>query len=76
MDMYGSGGAIVHYPGCESGGNTTMVYFSCEDCAVEQARVESAGGKVEQSKFSIGDYGFVSHVKDSEGNMIGLHSQK
>lgn len=76
MDMYGCGGAIVHYEGCQSGGNSTVVYFSCEDCAIEESRVANAGGQVEQSKFSIGEFGFVSHIKDSEGNMIGLHSQK
>ena len=76
IEMYGSGGAIVHYEGCESGGNSTVVYFSCHDCAAEEARVTAAGGVVERSKFSIGDYGFVTHVIDSEGNRIGLHSQK
>ena len=76
LDMYGCGGAIVHYEGCQSGGNSTVVYFSCDDCAVEESRVEAAGGRVEQSKFPIGEHGFVSHVLDSEGNMIGLHSQQ
>ena len=31
---------------------------------------------MEKSKQSIGEYGFISLVHDTEGNMIGLHSQK
>ena len=63
-------------PGFPSGKNSVIVYFMCEDCAVEEAGVEKSGGKVEKKKFSIGEYGFVSLVYDTEGNMIGLHSMK
>ena len=72
----GSSGALVHMPGFPAGGNSTLVYFSCEDCGVEESRVVPAGGKIEKEKFSIGPYGFVSLVYDTEGNMIGLHSLK
>ncbi|MUP45340.1 VOC family protein [Gramella sp. BOM4] len=67
-------GALVHVEGMEAGGNSTIVYFGSEDCSVEEGRVVSAGGKVERSKMSIGEYGFVSLVIDTEGNMIGIHS--
>ena len=59
-----------------SGGNSTIVYFSCADCAVEAARVAAHGGQVMREKFSIGEYGFIALVVDTEGNMIGLHSLK
>ncbi len=51
-----------------------MVYFSCDGCAVEEARVPGAGGAIVRPKFSIGDHGFVSIITDSEGTMVGLHS--
>jgi len=78
MDMTASGatGALIHMPGCSSGGGGTLVYFSCEDCAVEEARVTAAGGTVFKTKFAIGEYGFIALVTDPEGNMIGLHSMK
>ncbi len=76
MEKYGATGALVKMEGHSAGGNNTLVYFSCEDCATEESRVESAGGKIEQSKFSIGEYGFCTLVLDTEGNMFGLHSQK
>lgn len=63
-------------PGCPSGGNSTIVYFACEDCAVEESRVVGCGGRVERPKFSIGPYGFVSLAVDTEGNMIGLYSRQ
>lgn len=73
---YGTPGALVKFDGMPSGGNSIVIYFSCEDCAVEEGRVAGAGGKVQRPKMSIGQYGFVSLVHDSEGNMIGLHSMK
>lgn len=69
-------GALVHVDGMKAGGNSTIVYFASEDCSVEEGRVKDAGGKVERSKMSIGEYGFISLVLDTEGNMIGIHSQK
>lgn len=71
---YGASGALVQMPGVPSGGNSTLVYFSCADCALEESRVLAAGGQIERSKFSIGPYGFIALVKDTEGNLIGLHS--
>jgi predicted enzyme related to lactoylglutathione lyase len=75
MDQEGSGaaGALVRMGGCPSGGST-LVYFSCEDCAVEAARAAAHGGSVFKPKMSIGEYGFIAMVTDTEGNMIGLHS--
>ena len=72
----GASGALVRMAGCPSGGNSTMVYFSCDDCAVEAARAGGSGGKVVREKFSIGPYGFIALVTDTEGNMIGLHSMR
>jgi len=53
-----------------------MVYFACEDCAVEAGRAAEFGGKVEREKMSIGEFGFVAIMRDTEGNMIGLHSNQ
>ena len=72
----GAMGALVKMDGCPSGGNSTMVYFSCADCAIEAKRVTENGGQVHREKFAIGQYGFISLVSDTEGNMIGLHSMQ
>ena len=72
----GANGSLIHMEGFKAGGNSTLVYFSCEDCATEEARVQGAGGQVFKTKFSIGPYGFISLATDTEGNMFGLHSMK
>jgi uncharacterized protein len=76
LQSCGSPGALVHMPGFAAGNNSVIVYFSCEDCAVEEKRAVEAGGRVQKPKFAVGQYDFISLVLDSEGNMIGLHSLK
>lgn len=74
----GSSGALVKSGNWQPGtaGTGTVVYFACEDCAVQVARVAVSGGKVLQEKISIGDYGFAALIADTEGNSIGLHSMR
>lgn len=73
MDSFGASGALVRMEGFPAGGSSTLVYFSCADCAVEAARIEPAGGKLQREEMSIGEYGFIALAIDTEGNMIGLH---
>jgi hypothetical protein len=75
-DGYGASGALVKFPGVPAGGNSTLVYFGCADCALEASRVGGAGGQFYKEKFAIGQYGFIALVLDTEGNMIGLHSMQ
>jgi hypothetical protein len=75
-DLPGASGALAKMDGITPGGGGTLVYFSCTDCAVEEARAAEAGGKVIRPKLSIGDYGFISLIADTEGNCIGLHSMQ
>jgi predicted enzyme related to lactoylglutathione lyase len=53
--------------------NGSMVYFGVPEINDVIARVEPAGGKVINQKFSIGEHGFCGHFEDSEGNRIALH---
>lgn len=69
-------GALVKMSGFAPGGGGTIVYFGCADCSVEASRVATAGGNVLQPKTSIGEWGFISLISDSEGNTVGLHSQQ
>jgi hypothetical protein len=72
----GTAGALIRVPGVPSGGNSVLVYFECDDCAVEGARITGAGGKVHRDKMSIGPYGHVLLGVDTEGNLFGLHSMR
>lgn len=71
---YGACGALVKMSGVPSGAGGTLVYFSCVDCAVEAARAVESGGTLFREKMSIGEYGYIALVLDTEGNMIGLHN--
>lgn len=69
-------GALVEKKDMVANGNNTLIYFESEDCVTEEARVEAAGGKIIRPKMSIGEFGFVAVLMDTEGNTIGLHSRK
>jgi predicted enzyme related to lactoylglutathione lyase len=74
MDAPGGAGALVKMEGKSSGPGGTIIYFSCADCAVEAARAAQHGGRLVKGKFSIGQYGFIAFIEDTEGNVVGLHS--
>lgn len=76
MSAYGAAGALVKSPHSRPGAGGTMIYFTVHDCAVEEARVVEAGGKVLRPKFSIGQFGWVTLCMDSEGNVFGLNSMQ
>lgn len=76
QDGGGAAGALVKMDGMDSGAGGTIVYFSCGDCGKTATQAIGAGGKMHLEKMSIGEYGFISLVYDTEGNMIGLHSME
>jgi predicted enzyme related to lactoylglutathione lyase len=73
---FGCAGALVKMDGKDSGIGGTIVYFPGEDCGAMAASAAKNGGRIQNDKKSIGDYGFIAHVLDPEGNLIGLHSMK
>ena len=73
----GVGGALVHQKGREPTSNGALVYLDA-DGKLEQAidRVAKAGGVVVMPKTDIGPPGFIALVKDTEGNVVGLHAER
>ena len=71
-ELPGCPGALARMTGKDSGTGGTLIYFSCIDCAVEATRAVQYGGMLQKPKVSIGPYGFISLVYDTEGNLIGL----
>lgn len=72
----GSSGSLVKhemYTPSDTAG--PLLYFSCNDLAVELAKVTNAGGSIIQLKKEIGGgHGFMALLTDTEGNRIALHS--
>jgi predicted enzyme related to lactoylglutathione lyase len=72
----GSAGALVQDNINKPSVDGTVVYFSCENLSTELERVEGFGGKILIPRTDIGDFGFFAQILDTEGNRIGLHSEK
>lgn len=75
-DNSGSAGALVQAGDIKPSTDGTVVYFSCEDVSRELVLIEKEGGKVVLPKTDIGGFGFFAQIIDTEGNRIGLHSNK
>jgi uncharacterized protein len=72
----GAAGSIIQGETYEPSHAGTVVYFSVDDIEETLRRVTSNGGITLLSKKSIGQYGFIAHFEDTEGNRLALHSMK
>jgi len=71
------GGCIIEGQGYEPSTAGSLIYLSCgPDLSVALSKVEEAGGKVTLPKTAIGEHGFMAYFTDTEGNKVGLHSDK
>ena len=73
----GVGGALVRQKGREPTDGGALVYLDADhklDASLE--RVTAAGGAVVMQKTDIGPPGFIALVRDTEGNVVGLHSER
>jgi predicted enzyme related to lactoylglutathione lyase len=73
----GVGGALVQQPGRGPTEAGVLVYLDADGkLDASLARVERAGGQVVMPKTDIGAPGFIALLHDSEGNTVGLHSER
>lgn len=73
----GVGGAVVQAANLRPGESGPIVYLNC-DGKLDQviARVSLAGGQLAGPTVDLpGDMGRFIHVRDTEGNRVGLHSR-
>lgn len=63
----------MHTPGADG----VKIYMNGDpDLSKALNKVEAAGGKITMPKTAIGENGFMAFFTDTEGNAIGLHSNK
>ena len=70
------GGSLVHDPQMQPSQSGTIVYLNVNgqlDAVI--ARIEPAGGRIVLPKTNIGEPGEIAKFIDSEGNLVGLHSE-
>ena len=72
----GAGGAVIHSD-LKPSSDGPVLYLNANGQLREAvARVEPAGGRVLLPVTSIGDPGDIAIILDTEGNRIGLHSER
>lgn len=76
QDGDGATGTLVQNENYTPSYAGSLVYFSVESIEEVVARIEPAGGKVLNPKSDIGEFGFVAHFEDSEGNRVALHADR
>ena len=52
------------------------IWLAAENLQASLDKVEAAGGQILSGKESIGEFGFIAMIVDTEGNRIGLHSSQ
>lgn len=71
----GVGGAITQMDGISPGAGGTLVYLNVEgDLDGVLERAPANGGAVVKPRMAIGEHGFIGIIKDTEDNVVGLHS--
>ncbi len=76
MKRYGSSGSLTKAKGYRPSRNGVVIYFSVVDIQGTLAKIGRRGGKTVFPKTSIGEWGFIAHFLDTEGNRLALHSMK
>lgn len=69
-------GTLVQAPNYIPTHAGTLVYFSTTEMDEIIKRTLTNGGRVLKPKTDIGQYGYIAHLEDTEGNRIGLHMKK
>jgi uncharacterized protein len=72
----GASGSLVQAEGYTPSRAGTLVFLTVDDIEGTLARVKTNGGRTLLPKVGLGEYGFIAHFEDSEGNRVALHSNK
>ncbi len=75
QDGGGATGTLMKSEGYTPSHAGTLVYFSVPAIEGTLARVDANGGRTLMPKTEIGEYGYIAHFQDCEGNRVGLHSR-
>jgi predicted enzyme related to lactoylglutathione lyase len=72
-----SGGCVMKGPAMVPNNDGVIIYLNAGDSLDEVLnRVQPSGGQVVFPKTPVQDIGFFAHIKDTEGNRVGLFAVK
>jgi uncharacterized protein len=69
----GVSGALLYDPQRKPSTDGALVYLGTLDLEGALVRAQEAGGQVLVDKTDLGDMGLFAILRDSEGNVVGLH---
>lgn len=72
-DEEGSTGSLIKQESYTPSYQGAMIYLSVKEIDPVIERIKAEGTNVINEKMSIGQFGFVAHFEDSEGNRVALH---
>ncbi len=72
-NVVGAGGALITSETAQPSQQGTTIYFGVESIDSVLERITRAGGKICLPRTTIGQYGFMAHFQDTEGNRVALH---
>jgi hypothetical protein len=70
------GGCLVKMENRRPSPDGAIVYLVVSDLGKSLARLESVGGELVQPETDIGEHGHIAQVRDTEGNVVGLHQPR
>jgi predicted enzyme related to lactoylglutathione lyase len=69
-------GALIADERRKPAADGALVYLHTRDLDASLARIANAGGSVLMPKTDIGEPGFIALMRDTEGNVVGLHTPR
>jgi predicted enzyme related to lactoylglutathione lyase len=72
----GVGGCLMQHDGRRPSEDGPAVYLATKDLQGSLARLKEAGGELVQPYTDIGAQGVMALIRDTEGNVVGLHQPR
>ena len=69
-------GALIADKRRKPAADGALIYLHARDLDASLSRIQQAGGSVVLPKTDIGEPGFIALVRDTEGNVVGLHAPR
>jgi uncharacterized protein len=70
------GGCLAKLESRRPSADGPAVYLVVSDLAKSLGRLEASGGELVQPRTDIGEHGLIAQVRDTEGNVVGLHQPR
>ncbi|MEQ8209578.1 MAG: VOC family protein [Lacipirellulaceae bacterium] len=75
QNVPGAAGTLIMGDGYLPSHEGSLVYFHVAEIDPALEKITTAGGKTLVPRTSIGEYGFIAHFEDTEGNRVALHEK-